>query len=98
VSSALGEGLRAARGQAPPVAAVGRRRGRSALRGGKHGAIAHEVSILTYLTSGEEGLLRHTVFVGLREDKPAREVRREKPLSVPSLPSGAARLLLRGCR
>jgi hypothetical protein len=24
------------------------------------------------------GLLRHTVFVGLREDKPAREVRREK--------------------
>jgi hypothetical protein len=25
------------------------------------------------------GLLRHTVFVGLREDKPAREVRRETP-------------------
>jgi ATP-dependent DNA ligase len=28
---------------------------------------------------GEDGLLRHTVFVGLRDDKPAREVRRERP-------------------
>ena len=27
--------------------------------------------------SGDEPLLRHTVFVGLRDDKPAREVRRE---------------------
>jgi bifunctional non-homologous end joining protein LigD len=25
----------------------------------------------------DQPLLRHTVFVGLREDKPAREVRRE---------------------
>ena len=40
-------------GQAPPVAAVGRRRGRSALRGGKHGVIAHEVSIPTRLGDGE---------------------------------------------
>ena len=35
------------------------------------------VAEVTYLTWGDEGLLRHTVFVGLREDKPAREVRRE---------------------
>jgi ATP-dependent DNA ligase len=35
------------------------------------------VAEITYLTWGEEGLLRHTVFVGLREDKPACEVRRE---------------------
>jgi ATP-dependent DNA ligase len=34
---------------------------------------------ITYLTWSDDGLLRHTVFVGLREDKPAREVRREKP-------------------
>jgi hypothetical protein len=27
--------------------------------------------------TGDEPLLRHTVFVGLREDKPARVVRRE---------------------
>jgi hypothetical protein len=27
----------------------------------------------------EEALLRHTVFVGLREDKPASEVRRQAP-------------------
>jgi DNA ligase D-like protein (predicted ligase) len=34
---------------------------------------------ITYLTWAEDGLLRHTVFAGLREDKPAREVRRERP-------------------
>ena len=27
---------------------------------------------VTYLTWGDDGLSRHTVFVGLREDKPAR--------------------------
>ena len=53
MSSALGEGLRAVSGQVPPVPAVGRRRGRWALRGGKHGAIAHEVSILIRLGEGE---------------------------------------------
>ena len=41
------------------------------------------VAEITYLTWGEEGLLRHTVFVGLREDKPAREVRRETPAKGP---------------
>ena len=35
------------------------------------------VAEVTYLTWSEDGLLRHTVFVGLREDKPAKEVRRE---------------------
>ena len=30
-----------------------------------------------YLTWTADGLLRHTVYVGLREDKPAAEVRRE---------------------
>jgi bifunctional non-homologous end joining protein LigD len=35
------------------------------------------VAEITYLSWSEEGLLRHTVFVGLREDKPANEVRRE---------------------
>ena len=32
---------------------------------------------ITYLTWADDGLLRHTVFVGLREDKPAKDVRRE---------------------
>ena len=32
---------------------------------------------ITYLGWTDEPLLRHTVFVGLQEDKPAREVRRE---------------------
>lgn len=36
------------------------------------------VAEITYLT-WSEGLLRQTVFVGLRVDKPAREVRRETP-------------------
>jgi DNA ligase D-like protein (predicted ligase) len=37
------------------------------------------VAEITYLTWAEDGLLRHTVFVGLRDDKLAREVRRERP-------------------
>jgi bifunctional non-homologous end joining protein LigD len=34
---------------------------------------------ITYLTWTADNLLRHTVYVGLREDKPAEEVRREVP-------------------
>jgi bifunctional non-homologous end joining protein LigD len=37
------------------------------------------VAEITYLSWPDDSLLRHTVFVGLREDKPAREVRREAP-------------------
>ena len=37
------------------------------------------VAEITYLSWPADGLLRHTVFVGLREDKPAREVLRETP-------------------
>jgi DNA ligase D-like protein (predicted ligase) len=35
------------------------------------------VAEITYLTWTGDGLLRHTVYVGLREDKPATDVRRE---------------------
>ena len=35
------------------------------------------VAEITYLTWTADNLLRHTVFVGLREDKPAMDVRRE---------------------
>ena len=35
------------------------------------------VAEITYLTWSADGLLRHTVYVGLREDKPATDVRRE---------------------
>jgi DNA ligase D-like protein (predicted ligase) len=37
------------------------------------------VAEITYLSWPDDGLLRHTVFVGLREDKPVRDVRRETP-------------------
>ena len=37
------------------------------------------VAEITYLTWTADGLLRHTVYLGLRSDKPAREVRREAP-------------------
>ena len=37
------------------------------------------VAEITYLTWTGDGLLRHTVYVGLRSDKPARQVRR-RPL------------------
>jgi bifunctional non-homologous end joining protein LigD len=35
------------------------------------------VAEITYLTWTADNLLRHTLYVGLREDKPAAEVRRE---------------------
>jgi ATP-dependent DNA ligase len=35
------------------------------------------VAEVTYLTWTGDNLLRHTVFIGLREDKPAKEVRKE---------------------
>jgi DNA ligase D-like protein (predicted ligase) len=37
------------------------------------------VAEITYLTWTADGLLRHTVYVGLRSDNPAVEVRREVP-------------------
>jgi bifunctional non-homologous end joining protein LigD len=36
------------------------------------------VAKITYLTWTADNLLRHTVYVGLREDKPADHVRRER--------------------
>jgi ATP-dependent DNA ligase len=36
------------------------------------------VAEITYLTWTADGLLRHTVYVGLRKDKPAMDVRRER--------------------
>jgi DNA ligase D-like protein (predicted ligase) len=44
-----------------------------------HWARPELVAEITYLSWPDDGLLRHTVFVGLREDKPAREVRLETP-------------------
>jgi bifunctional non-homologous end joining protein LigD len=43
------------------------------------------VAEVTYLTWTDDGLVRHTVFVGLREAKPAREVRRELPSATSAL-------------
>ena len=37
------------------------------------------VAEITYLTWTADNLVRHAVYVGLREDKPATEVRREAP-------------------
>jgi ATP-dependent DNA ligase len=37
------------------------------------------VAEITYLTWTGDGLLRHTVYIGLRSDKAAIEVRREAP-------------------
>jgi bifunctional non-homologous end joining protein LigD len=38
---------------------------------------AQAVAEITYLTWTADNLLRHTVYVGLGEDKPADQVRRE---------------------
>ena len=37
------------------------------------------IAEITYLTWTDDGLLRQTVYVGLRSDKPAAQVRREIP-------------------
>ena len=37
------------------------------------------VAEITYLTWTADRLLRHTVYLGLRSDKPATQVRRENP-------------------
>ena len=37
------------------------------------------VAEITYLTWTADGLLRHTVYLGLRSDKPATQIRREVP-------------------
>jgi bifunctional non-homologous end joining protein LigD len=37
------------------------------------------VAEVTYLESTDDGLLRHVVYRGLREDKPAAQVRRDPP-------------------
>jgi bifunctional non-homologous end joining protein LigD len=39
------------------------------------------VAEITYLTWTADNLLRQTVYVGLREDKPAEGVRRERAAS-----------------
>jgi bifunctional non-homologous end joining protein LigD len=36
---------------------------------------------VSYMTWTEDGLRRHVVYQGVREDKPAREVTRERPES-----------------
>lgn len=41
------------------------------------------VAEISYATITDEGLLRHAVFHGLREDKPARQVVLEKPVARP---------------
>jgi ATP-dependent DNA ligase len=44
------------------------------------------VAEITYLTWTADNLLRHTVYVGLREDKPADQVRREAAVILAGTP------------
>jgi hypothetical protein len=46
---------------------------------------------VTYLTWTLENLLRQVVYVGLREDKPARDVRRPVPHPKPAAPPPPSR-------
>jgi ATP-dependent DNA ligase len=55
-----------------------RRRGLGPRRAGDHVAVASAAQLeITYLTWTADNLLRQTVYVGLREDKPTYQVRRE---------------------
>ena len=59
-------------------AAPGRRASaRRSFLPGLHWVEPKIVAEITYLTWTADNLLRHTVYVGLREDKPATDVRRE---------------------
>jgi bifunctional non-homologous end joining protein LigD len=44
-----------------------------------HAVRPEVVAEVTHLTWTDEGLLRHVVYQGLQEDKPAAEVRRDLP-------------------
>ena len=46
------------------------------------------VAEVKYLTWTEDNLLRQVVYEGLREDKPAAEVRRATPYPKPGEPAG----------
>ena len=48
------------------------------------------VAEVKFLTWTEDNLLRQVVYEGLREDKPATEVRRERPRPTPNAASGRA--------
>jgi bifunctional non-homologous end joining protein LigD len=48
------------------------------------------VAEVKYLTWTEDNLLRQVVYEGLREDKPAPEVRRVVPYPKPSEPTRSA--------
>jgi bifunctional non-homologous end joining protein LigD len=48
------------------------------------------VAEVKYLTWTEDNLLRQVVYVGLREDKPAAEVRRAAPYPKPAEPKRPA--------
>ncbi|WP_294071528.1 hypothetical protein [Sphingomonas sp.] len=44
---------------------------------------------VTFLTWTDDGLLRHVVYQGMREDKPAREVTRPLATDAPPPPTTA---------
>jgi bifunctional non-homologous end joining protein LigD len=45
-----------------------------------HWVLPELVAEVTYLTWTDDGLLRHVVYQGLRDEKPATEVRRDRPV------------------
>ena len=68
---------RLATGKIPLVAPPPRNtRGKPLVLSRVHWVKPKLVAEVTYLTWAADGLLRHVVFEGLREDKRAREVRR----------------------
>jgi ATP-dependent DNA ligase len=70
---------------APPAAACGRHHAARRAAAARQpvwiaaGAQPHPLGEVKFLTWTEDNLLRQVVYEGLREDKPASEVRREVP-------------------
>jgi bifunctional non-homologous end joining protein LigD len=65
---------------------------------GAHWVRPELVAEVTFTNWTRDGRLRHPVFVGLRDDKPASEVARERPRSVPAPRRAEEAIELEGVR
>ncbi|MBV9527743.1 MAG: hypothetical protein JOZ79_05175 [Sphingomonas sp.] len=77
-------------GRSRPIGRVGRSRfGSPLVLSRVHWVRPELVAEVTFLTWTDDGLLRHVVYQGMREDKPAREVTRPLATDAPPPPTTA---------
>ena len=77
--------------QQTPTVAVPKNLGRAAVRGA-HWVRPELVAEVAFAETTPDGVLRHSSFLGLRGDKPAREVVAEAPEPAPAAPQSAVKV------